>query len=174
MVWWWWSIQSPATAFLSSETTTSFTRRAAIERRALELWLSQEGNDLLIFAASHKGGTNSRRSVLARVATTILAPTSILCFPTDRCWAADAATGSPFMASQIQKAESTELDVGLLESRVTENVLSPPSYGMEAPDIFYPNWFKGEWLSVQSSDASVPKRRPQLVSFLIDHLCNFK
>ena len=27
---------------------------------------------------------------------------------------------------------------GLLESRVTENLLSPPTYGLEDPDIYYP------------------------------------
>ena len=87
----------------------------------------------------------SRRNVLAGVTTIILAPLAA-----DRCWAADAATNSPFMvAPQFQKAESAELDVGLSESRVTENVLSPPSYGMEAPDIFYPSWFKGEYEKVR-------------------------
>ena len=28
---------------------------------------------------------------------------------------------------------------GMLESRVLENVLSPPPYGMEAPDISFPS-----------------------------------
>ena len=35
-------------------------------------------------------------------------------------------------------ASSTELPAGLLESRVQDNVMSPPQYGMESIDIFYP------------------------------------
>ena len=34
--------------------------------------------------------------------------------------------------------ESSTLENGLLEIRVLENVLSPPPYGMESADIFYP------------------------------------
>lgn len=43
------------------------------------------------------------------------------------------------------QAESLSLQSGLLESRVTENVLSPPPYGLEGPDVFYPSWFGGSW-----------------------------
>lgn len=46
------------------------------------------------------------------------------------------------LASQ---AESVGMQSGLLESRVTENVLSPPPFGLEAPDILYPSWFSGIW-----------------------------
>lgn len=46
-----------------------------------------------------------------------------------------ANAADPFF---VQQAESVELQVGLLESRVTENVLSPPPYGMETTDVFYP------------------------------------
>lgn len=53
------------------------------------------------------------------------------------------AVEAPF-PSQTQ-ADSSELGSGLLESRVSENLLSPPSYGMEGADIFYPSWFKGSW-----------------------------
>ena len=34
--------------------------------------------------------------------------------------------------------ESATLEPGLLESRVLGNVLAPPPFGMEGPDIFYP------------------------------------
>ena len=44
---------------------------------------------------------------------------------------------SDFISTQTQ-AESSQMQIGLLESRVTENVLSPPSYGMEGPNVFYP------------------------------------
>jgi len=43
------------------------------------------------------------------------------------------------------QAESMSLESGLLDSRVTENVLSPPPYGLEGPDIFYPSWLSGTW-----------------------------
>jgi hypothetical protein len=43
------------------------------------------------------------------------------------------------------QAESISLQSGLLDSRVTENVLSPPPYGLELPDICYPLWFSGTW-----------------------------
>ena len=36
------------------------------------------------------------------------------------------------------QADSRKLENGLLESRVLENVMSPPPYGMEGPDVFYP------------------------------------
>lgn len=45
----------------------------------------------------------------------------------------------------VQTAASLSLESGLLESRVTENVLSPPPYGLEGSDIFYPSWFSGTW-----------------------------
>jgi hypothetical protein len=50
--------------------------------------------------------------------------------------------------------DSVSFPSGLLESRVLEDVLSPPTYGMEGPDIFYPSWFAGTW-SVASTTTSV-------------------
>lgn len=41
----------------------------------------------------------------------------------------------------------TNLQNGMLESRVLENVLSPPQYGMEANDISFPSYFTGVWNS---------------------------
>ena len=56
--------------------------------------------------------------------------------------------GGGMMASQLlymPKAgaldivpQSASLPNGLLDSRVEGNVLAPPPYGMEGPDIFYP------------------------------------
>lgn len=51
-------------------------------------------------------------------------------------------------------ADSTNLPAGLLESRVLENVLSPPPYDLERSDIAYPAWLQGTW-SVASKTASV-------------------
>jgi hypothetical protein len=52
------------------------------------------------------------------------------------------------------QAESLSLPSGLLESRVTENLLSPPPYGMEAADVLYPSWFTGTW-KVESTGTQV-------------------
>lgn len=44
--------------------------------------------------------------------------------------------------------ESQAADVmenGMLESRVLENVLSPPPYGLDGNDIYYPSYFNGVW-----------------------------
>jgi hypothetical protein len=51
------------------------------------------------------------------------------------------ADDSSSILAQIvsSQAESLELENGLLESRVLSNVLNPPPYGMEGPDIFYPS-----------------------------------
>ena len=47
--------------------------------------------------------------------------------------------------AQAVDAESSLLENGLLESRVLENVLSPPPYQMEGSDIYYPDYFNGLW-----------------------------
>lgn len=48
---------------------------------------------------------------------------------------------SSLLVPQIVNAagsESSNLESGLLEVRVLENLLSPPPYGMEGNDIYYP------------------------------------
>ncbi len=40
--------------------------------------------------------------------------------------------------AQALNAESVDLEKGLLESRVLENVMSPPTYGLEGNDVYYP------------------------------------
>ena len=47
--------------------------------------------------------------------------------------------------AQAVDAESLSMENGLLESRVLENVLSPPPYQMEGSDIYYPEYFNGLW-----------------------------
>lgn len=42
-------------------------------------------------------------------------------------------------------AKSVELGSGLLESRVMEDLMNPPTYGLEIPDIYYPSYFAGVW-----------------------------
>lgn len=51
-----------------------------------------------------------------------------------------------WLVSKSSAAEDVrQFSIGLLDSRVTENVLSPPPYGMEGNDIYYPSWFAGTW-----------------------------
>ncbi|CAB9516923.1 expressed unknown protein [Seminavis robusta] len=89
---------------------------------------------------------SSRRDALSKL---ILLP--VLSSTPEFSW---AATDSPF---SFQQAESSQLAVGLLEARVTENVLSPPPYGMEVPDIIYPSWFQGTWqISSRTTDVQAP------------------
>ena len=52
-------------------------------------------------------------------------------------------TGSPATCSAATSSE--ELQIGLIEARVSGNVLSPPPYGREDADIIYPDWFRGTW-----------------------------
>ena len=65
-----------------------------------------------------------------------------------------AASSASSLSLNPQVSESALLEPGLLDARVTENVLSPPPYGMEGPDIFYPSWFSGSW-QVKSVTKSV-------------------
>lgn len=90
---------------------------------------------------------SDRRRVLAGLSSMVL-PAMLPA----RSWAAES--NSPFGSMQ---ADSSDLEIGLLESRVTENLLSPPSYGMETSDIFYPSWFKGSWKIVsKTTDVQAP------------------
>lgn len=45
---------------------------------------------------------------------------------------------APSIANAIS-SDSFSLEKGLLESRVLENLMSTPTYGMEGNDIFYPS-----------------------------------
>lgn len=61
------------------------------------------------------------------------------------------------LVSRQTQADSLQLEKGLLESRVLENVLSPPSYGMEGPDVIYPSWFSGTWnANSKTTDVQAP------------------
>ena len=50
-------------------------------------------------------------------------------------------TNSPLSNIMIasQQSQSANLPAGLLESRLSGNVLEPPPFGMESSDIFYPS-----------------------------------
>lgn len=51
-----------------------------------------------------------------------------------------AAADSVLLDLVSGQANSRQLENGLLESRVLENVQSPPPYGMEGPDVYYPEY----------------------------------
>jgi hypothetical protein len=49
--------------------------------------------------------------------------------------------GDSFMDNLLlspRQADSAKLETGLLDSRLTSNVINPPTYGMEGTDVFYP------------------------------------
>lgn len=56
-----------------------------------------------------------------------------------------AAAATWLVAKSVAAEDVPQFSIGLLDSRVTENVLSPPPYGMEGNDIYYPSWFSGTW-----------------------------
>lgn len=56
--------------------------------------------------------------------------------------------------SSIANAADLLLEPGLLDARVSENLLNPPPYGMEANDISYPSWLAGVW-TVESTTQDV-------------------
>ena len=50
------------------------------------------------------------------------------------------AASAASLEGVLVAAPSASLPSGLLDSRVQGNVLAPPPYGMEGPDIFYPEY----------------------------------
>eukprot|EP00536_Pseudo-nitzschia_multiseries_P006244 jgi/Psemu1/318858/estExt_fgenesh1_pm.C_1300016 len=61
------------------------------------------------------------------------------------------------LASQQFQSESSNLPPGLLESRISSNILEPPPFGMEGTDIFYPSWFSGYWkVKSETKDVQAP------------------
>eukprot|EP00562_Extubocellulus_spinifer_P033219 CAMPEP_0178699486 /NCGR_PEP_ID=MMETSP0699-20121125/11099_1 /TAXON_ID=265572 /ORGANISM="Extubocellulus spinifer, Strain CCMP396" /LENGTH=329 /DNA_ID=CAMNT_0020345623 /DNA_START=1992 /DNA_END=2981 /DNA_ORIENTATION=+ len=99
---------------------------------------------------------NNRRSFIRHVTTTSFGAATCLCgpllVPSSNANAAEPT--APLPTGNPMKDKASELESGLLEARVTENVLSPPPYGLEVPDIVYPTWFDGRW-DVYSETTSV-------------------
>mmetsp|Transcript_13816 Transcript_13816/g.15343 ORF Transcript_13816/g.15343 Transcript_13816/m.15343 type:complete len:356 (-) Transcript_13816:100-1167(-) len=90
---------------------------------------------------------NRRRHLIGGVSSVII--NSIL-MPSN----AGADVGEKIRSTlDLTQASSTKLPSGLLECRVLENVLSPPTYGMESSDVFYPNWFAGSWTTFSECTA---------------------
>ena len=84
----------------------------------------------------------SRRQVVLMLQQPLLVSWLWTALPTPRAHS-ESARSYPILSSSAP--ESLSLEAGLLEARVSENVLSPPPYGLECPDIFYPAWFAGNW-----------------------------
>jgi len=122
---------------------SSFLRR----RNMLLLRLESQNND-----QQHQEET--RRSFLFTSSSTSSAALTTLFLPWGVPLEAVAVLDASSSTTTSLPAESLELAVGLLESRVDENVLAPPPYGMERSDISYPAWFRGTW-KVVSTTASV-------------------
>mmetsp|Transcript_14360 Transcript_14360/g.21495 ORF Transcript_14360/g.21495 Transcript_14360/m.21495 type:complete len:411 (-) Transcript_14360:274-1506(-) len=102
----------------------------------------------------------SRRSALFRTITTTagaaVSASNLLLWRPSPSVAAGPPTPPPMVLPKNAMYDSA-YDMnsnGLLESRVTENVLSPPPYGMEGNDIFYPSYFQGVW-SVNSVTTAI-------------------
>lgn len=93
---------------------------------------------LPLAAAFGPSNAEGRRAFLQTASSTVAAP---------------LVGGVLFQPSPVGAATS-QLPSGLIETRVEENVLSPPPYGREDADIIYPDWFKGTW-GVYSECSSV-------------------
>ena len=68
-----------------------------------------------------------------------------------------ALSPAPALAAELGDGPSDRLGTGLLEGRVSENLLVPPPYGIETPDVYYPPWFAGLWSAVSvCTDVQAP------------------
>jgi len=73
-----------------------------------------------------------RRSILSAV----IAPVAGLSLT----WAANPLESfAEPISSPIELDTALTSEIGLLESRITENLMSSPTYGLEGSDIFYPS-----------------------------------
>eukprot|EP00568_Trieres_chinensis_P007800 CAMPEP_0183303090 /NCGR_PEP_ID=MMETSP0160_2-20130417/8656_1 /TAXON_ID=2839 ORGANISM="Odontella Sinensis, Strain Grunow 1884" /NCGR_SAMPLE_ID=MMETSP0160_2 /ASSEMBLY_ACC=CAM_ASM_000250 /LENGTH=400 /DNA_ID=CAMNT_0025465949 /DNA_START=73 /DNA_END=1275 /DNA_ORIENTATION=- len=85
-------------------------------------------------AATSRPSAMDRRAALASAAAAAVAAVALpMSAPP-----ADAATLGDALSDDLRQ-------LGLLESRVTENLMNPPPYGLERPDVTYPDWFMGVW-----------------------------
>ena len=90
----------------------------------------------------------SRRQAAERIAATSFLVSNGSVFATLHRPAIAATTTT---ISPPSWSPNTDLPLGLLETRVNENVNSPVPYGMEGSDILYPAWFKGTWKAVSTT-----------------------
>ena len=87
--------------------------------------------------------THRRRLLLSPILPLATTTLNLIGFPrVSEAAVAGVPSNPPVLNAKV---DSLSLEAGLLEARVSENVLSPPPYGLERPDIFYPSWFSGTW-----------------------------
>lgn len=85
----------------------------------------------------------TRRNIMDHAKTAIILATAAASSWPTNAFAGTISTTTSTSSSSSNKEETIE--TGLLESRVLENLLSPPTYGMEASDVYYPDYFTGVW-----------------------------
>jgi len=93
----------------------------------------------------------NRRNLLLRGVAAAATTTTSTTFTISSLLAAPALA-DPLLPGDA--ASSSELQNGLLESRVLENLMSPPPYDLEKADISYPNYFAGVW-NTKSTTTSI-------------------
>lgn len=101
--------------------------------------------DTAAILSSH---TTKTRISLTRKSFLQSLPLAIIASQGQAAWASTTTNdivdrGGVLPAGPIDK----NMENGMLESRVLENLLSPPTYGMEASDISFPSYFTGVWNS---------------------------
>lgn len=68
-----------------------------------------------------------------------------------RAMISSIAMATAFITNVHLSAYAQDTEQSTLEKRILANSLSPPSYGMEATDIFYPPYFQGSWKAVSKT-----------------------
>lgn len=98
---------------------------------------------------------HNRRSFLTTTLPAVATMTSLTLTNNQIANAASPSASIPSIPSiPTTAATSFQMENGLLESRVVENLLSAPTYGMESSDVFYPGWMDGTW-KVESTTTDV-------------------
>lgn len=129
-------IHSTATAFLTPSRSSNNVVVASIT-----VGTERGGNHRSSSSTSNRSSSRlfgqSRRDVLSKAGSTFGGIVTSQLLPWG--WESSSTTATARATDMtFSTASSTSLPSGLLDSRVQGNVLAPPPYGMEGPDIFYP------------------------------------
>ena len=130
------SIDRSSAAFHRDESLQSFSSRCTLEKVS-----SKHDNVGNSFLRCSLNISIDRRTMMTSVPAAIVLvagapPSHAVVDPSTSVL--DLVTG---------QADMPQLENGVLESRVLENVMSPPPYKMEGPDIYYPEYVKLSILS---------------------------
>lgn len=63
-------------------------------------------------------------------------------------------TATVLTTTTTTTTNTNAITTDMLASRVNDNTQTPPSYGLEGADVYYPSWFEGKW-KIQSSCTSI-------------------